>query len=106
MPVIPTVRVVITFTKFMELRPTEYFYTPLSSPTQFATTAIGNEDEGASVDKPSSGGSHRHHQYGGRGGGHQAETEDPFVIPSGYVWSSSEEKCRKMKRSNSMRRTK
>ncbi|GFP79055.1 ankyrin repeat domain-containing protein 13b [Phtheirospermum japonicum] len=36
-PVVPTVRVVITFTKFVELQqPTEdYFYTPLSSPRQF-----------------------------------------------------------------------
>ncbi|KAH6831604.1 Ankyrin repeat family protein [Perilla frutescens var. hirtella] len=91
-PVIPTVRVVITFTKFVELQPTEYFYTPLSSPRQFATAA-GSEDD--YLLPPSKGGS---------GGGEAAE--DPFVIPSGYVWSSSDDKYRKMKRSKSIRRTK
>lgn len=34
-PVVPTVRVVVTFTKFVELQSTEQFFTPLSSPRHF-----------------------------------------------------------------------
>ncbi|KAG6386902.1 hypothetical protein SASPL_152079 [Salvia splendens] len=90
-PVIPTVRVVITFTKFMELQPIEHFYTPLSSPTQLLdeTTCGGGESSVHLPPRPSKGGS-----------GEQA-AEDPFVIPSGYRWSSSEDKNRKMKKSKS-----
>lgn len=91
---IPTVRVVITFTKFMELQPIEHFYTPLSSPTQLLdeTTTCGGESSGLLLPRPSRGGRLK--------SGEQA-AEDPFVIPSGYRWSSSEDKNRKMKRSKS-----
>ncbi|XP_057794967.1 uncharacterized protein LOC131011187 [Salvia miltiorrhiza] len=88
-PVIPTVRVVITFTKFVDLEPIEHFYTPLSSPTQLA----GSEDEttsgGKGVPPPSC---------------RRQLADDPFVIPGGYGWSRSDDKCRKMKRSKSMTR--
>ncbi|KAJ6951114.1 ankyrin repeat domain-containing protein 13C-A-like [Populus alba x Populus x berolinensis] len=46
-PIVPTVRVLITFTKFEELQPSEEFSTPLSSPAHFQD-AKSKESEGAS----------------------------------------------------------
>ncbi|KAL0363215.1 UNVERIFIED_CONTAM: Ankyrin repeat domain-containing protein 13C-B [Sesamum calycinum] len=111
-PVVPTVRVVITFTKFVELQPVEKFYTPLSSPRQFGN-GRGSEKESRSGDNGSSylsfsssswlrGGSQQHQQSSSSG----REVVDPFAIPSGYSWSSFDEKKRKMKKSKSTRRTK
>ncbi|KAL0286205.1 UNVERIFIED_CONTAM: hypothetical protein Sangu_2743900 [Sesamum angustifolium] len=111
-PVVPTVRVVITFTKFVELQPVEKFYTPLSSPRQFGN-GRGSEKESTSGDNGSSylsfsssswlrGGSQQHQQSSSSG----REVVDPFAIPSGYSWSSFDEKKRKMKKSKSTRRTK
>ncbi|KAH6775969.1 hypothetical protein C2S52_013530 [Perilla frutescens var. hirtella] len=77
-PVVPTVRVVITFTKFVELQPAEDdFHTPPSSPRQ-----SDGEYESSS------------------GGG---EEVDPFMIPSGYTWirSSSSTKSGKEESSRS-----
>ncbi|KAI3456464.1 hypothetical protein Pfo_013127 [Paulownia fortunei] len=109
-PVVPTVRVVITFTKFVELQPVENFYTPLSSPRQFASGRSSEEEESTSGDSSSyfsfssswlRGGS-RHQQSGSSG----RQPVDPFAIPSGYSWSRFDEKNRKMKKSKSTRRTK
>ncbi|MBA0778368.1 hypothetical protein Gotri_006238, partial [Gossypium trilobum] len=44
-PVVPTVRVVITFTKFVELQSTEQFFTPLSSPRYFSNGRGQTEDD-------------------------------------------------------------
>ncbi|KAL0398776.1 UNVERIFIED_CONTAM: Ankyrin repeat domain-containing protein 13C [Sesamum radiatum] len=83
-PVVPTVRVVITFTKFVELQPVEKFYTPLSSPRQFLN-GRESEEESRSGDNGS-----QHHQQGSSSSGREA-TVDPFAIPSGYSWSSFDE---------------
>lgn len=108
-PVVPTVRVVITFTKFVELQPVEKFYTPLSSPRQFVN-GRGSEEESTSGDNDSyfsfssswlrDGSQLRQSSSSGQG------AVDPFAIPSGYSWSSFDEKNRKMKKSKSTRRTK
>ncbi|KAG8365398.1 hypothetical protein BUALT_Bualt18G0100500 [Buddleja alternifolia] len=104
-PVVPTVRVVITFTKFVELQPIDNFYTPLSSPRQLAN-GRGSEDESSSGDNTGyfslssswlKGGS-RQQKTSSSGG---QTVEDPFLIPNGYSWSSFDEKNRKMKRSTS-----
>ncbi|KAL8032861.1 hypothetical protein ABFX02_13G124500 [Erythranthe guttata] len=68
-PVVPTVRVVITFTKFEELQPVENFYTPLSSPGQFVNERGSSEDDGLSS------------------GGDGRQPVDPFAIPDKYRWS-------------------
>ncbi|KAL8461446.1 hypothetical protein ACS0TY_031984 [Phlomoides rotata] len=99
-PVVPTVRVVITFTKFVELQPIENFYTPLSSPREFVNeeSTSGGGDESGYFSFSSSwlrGGSSR----GGK-------PTDPFAIPSGYLLSSFDEKNRKLKKSKSSRKTK
>ncbi|KAM3285396.1 ankyrin repeat domain-containing protein 13C [Capsicum chacoense] len=108
-PVVPTVRVVITFTKFVELQPIEQFYTPFSSPRHLLHG--DSEDESSSSNYyslPSSSSSSswllksKQPQQNRNG----AQQVDPFAIPRGYSWSSFDEKNRKMKKSKSTRRTK
>ncbi|XP_075523113.1 uncharacterized protein LOC142555871 [Primulina tabacum] len=94
-PVIPTVKVVITFTKFVQLQTIEHFYTPPSSPRQFSGGIRGEYFSswlsGSRSRQQASEGEHM---------------IDPFAIPSGYSWSSFDEKKKKMKKSKSSRRTK
>ncbi|KAL6542918.1 hypothetical protein OROHE_010438 [Orobanche hederae] len=117
-PVVPTVRVVITFTKFVELkRPTEHFYTPLSSPRQFPNVKDEIPSGGGGDDKSNhftwlmGGSSDRHVQSSNSssGGGDEA-VDDPFRIPSGYNWSSfsgknSSSSRKTMSKSKSTRKT-
>lgn len=72
---VPTVRVVITFTKFVELQADneDEFHTPPSSPTK------GDNGGGGLFSLGS-----RHKESSSSGSG--AEEEDPFVIPRGYKW--------------------
>lgn len=121
-PVVPTVRVVITFTKFVELQPIEQFYTPASSPGQFVNGGRSFEEDentdsstnsssylsasSSSFSWLSSSSSSRtcslaKKQQNVCNGGQQG---DPFAIPSGYSWSRVDEKSRKMKKSKSTRR--
>ncbi|TMX00435.1 hypothetical protein EJD97_000866 [Solanum chilense] len=94
-PIVPTIRVLVTFTKFEELEPVDEFSTPLSSPTNFqdakskesdgSTSWIswmkGNRDELSSDSK-----------------NHSFQDEiDPFRIPSDYAWVDANEKKRRMK---------
>jgi hypothetical protein len=99
-PVVPTIRVVITFTKFEELKSQEEFSTPVSSPTHFQDS---KEKEG---DAPPAGGSWfswiRGSQNQGTNGAvhlenHLEEEVDPFQIPSDYIWVDMNEKKRRMK---------
>ncbi|PSS10372.1 Ankyrin repeat domain-containing protein [Actinidia chinensis var. chinensis] len=113
-PVVPTVRVVITFTKFVELQPTEQFYTPFSSPRHFTNERGPDEEPESSsssastswlrrsTSRPSSASKQWHHNYSVSG----QQSLDPFAIPSGYTWSSFDEKNRKMKKSKSTRKAK
>lgn len=115
-PVVPTVRVVITFTKFVQLQPTELFYTPMSSPR-----FLSNGDSSSPEEKPesrfstwssSSASSWLRRSNSSRSGNKQqqqcpeAMEADPFAIPSGYSWESIDSKNRKMKKSKSVRRSK
>ena len=100
-PVVPTIRVVVTFTKFEELKPSEEFSTPLSSPRHF-------QDVKAEVEAPAaSNGSWLYWMRGtqslSKSGAsssldQQLEEEiDPFLIPSEYRWIDIEEKKRRMR---------
>ncbi|KAH0673477.1 hypothetical protein KY284_024564 [Solanum tuberosum] len=94
-PIVPTIRVLVTFTKFEELEPVDEFSTPLSSPTNFqdakskesdgSTSWIswmkGNRDELSSDS--------RNHSF--------QDEIDPFRIPSDYAWVDANEKKRRMK---------
>ncbi|CAF2036030.1 BnaA09g03520D [Brassica napus] len=92
-PIIPTVRVLVTFTKFEELQPSEEFSTPPSSPV-FHDAKSSDNSSWVSWMK------------GARGGGQASDCEsnryrddevDPFLIPSDYTWVDSAEKKRRMK---------
>ncbi|KAL8551963.1 hypothetical protein ACS0TY_000857 [Phlomoides rotata] len=93
-PIVPTIRVLVTFTKFEELQPIEEFSTPLSSPAHFQD----------SKSKESEGSSWISWMRGSRGGqssdseGRSFRDEvDPFTIPSDYAWVDANEKKRRMK---------
>ncbi|KAL1199005.1 hypothetical protein V5N11_028346 [Cardamine amara subsp. amara] len=103
-PVIPTVKVIITFTKFMALQPVDQFYTPLSSPRHLCT---GVEDQSdVDVDKKSdirtstsrpsfSSRSWLRLNISSTGKGSQRrleeeeQTVDPFEIPIEYKWTTT-----------------
>uniref|UniRef100_A0A1J3J8Y1 Ankyrin repeat domain-containing protein 13B n=1 Tax=Noccaea caerulescens TaxID=107243 RepID=A0A1J3J8Y1_NOCCA len=97
-PLIPTVRVLVTFTKFQELQPSEEFITPPSSPVF--------HDAKSSENPSSASGSWVSWMKGTRGGGQSSDGDsnrykdnevDPFLIPSDYKWVDSAEKKRRMK---------
>uniref|UniRef100_A0A1J3JP72 Ankyrin repeat domain-containing protein 13B n=1 Tax=Noccaea caerulescens TaxID=107243 RepID=A0A1J3JP72_NOCCA len=92
-PIIPTVRVVVTFTKFEELQvPEEEFSTPPSSPVFHDAKSSTSENSSPSwiswmrSGKSSDNDSNRY-----------KEEVDPFLIPSDYTWVDSAEKKRRMK---------
>ncbi|TKY52091.1 Ankyrin repeat domain-containing protein 13B [Spatholobus suberectus] len=94
-PIVPTIRVLVTFTKFEELQPAEEFSTPLSSPAYFQD-AKSKESEGST--------SWISWMKGSRGtqsddsDSHRFKDEvDPFNIPSDYKWVDANERKRRMK---------
>ncbi|XP_027331434.1 ankyrin repeat domain-containing protein 13C-like [Abrus precatorius] len=120
-PVVPTVRVVITFTKFVELQPLEQFYTPFSSPRHLLS-GRGDEQHKAETRCSSSSSSSsssvastwlRRNNSVSNGGNKQQQRcssmpldSEPFAIPAGYAWASVDDKSRKMKKSKSVRKSK
>ncbi|XP_077227007.1 uncharacterized protein LOC143860313 [Tasmannia lanceolata] len=98
-PVVPTIRVLVTFTKFEELQPLEEFCTPPSSPENSHATgkeipATQNSSSWIQWIKgpyrqsaPMISGPSRHIE----------DIQDPFIIPPGYTWITVEEKKKKMK---------
>ncbi|KAH7691552.1 Ankyrin repeat domain-containing protein 13 [Dioscorea alata] len=95
-PIVPTIRVLVTFTKFEELQPQDEFATPLSSPTHF-------QDSKSKESETSS--SWYSWVRGSRGGQSSDSTDgrnwkdeiDPFHIPSDYTWVNADEKKRRIK---------
>ncbi|GAU41942.1 hypothetical protein TSUD_380470 [Trifolium subterraneum] len=115
-PVVPTVRVVITFTKFVELQPVEKFYTPFTSPRHLIASDNDDEQQNPETSYSSftsswlrrnnsqSGSSRIKQQQKSTSG---ALELDPFVIPEGYTWSNSgDDKSKKLNKSKSLRRSK
>ncbi|KAI7750787.1 hypothetical protein M8C21_030729, partial [Ambrosia artemisiifolia] len=117
-PVVPTVRVIITFTKFVELqRPEEQFFTPMSSPRQFVSSGRDNRHGDVVDDDDDKKGNHRGSvssswlsRNGSRSGhstlqkGTPQQVADPFAVPVGYVWSSFDDKGKQLKKSKSTSR--
>ncbi|XP_026662310.2 uncharacterized protein LOC103711881 [Phoenix dactylifera] len=92
-PVVPTIRVLVTFTKFEELQPLEDFSTPPSSP----------EKNHPSKKQPSSswlqwikGSSHQKRSKSSGPSNCVENIEDPFTIPPDYTWISPEAKKKKL----------
>ncbi|VVA91017.1 unnamed protein product [Arabis nemorensis] len=110
-PVIPTVKVVITFTKFVFLRPMDQFYTPLSSPRHLSAPlkdqsdvdGDGKSDMKMSTSRPSFSTPfwlRLNITATGKSSQRQLEEEeeqtvDPFAIPTGYKWTSNSDKSGK-----------
>ncbi|XP_047311195.1 ankyrin repeat domain-containing protein 13A-like [Impatiens glandulifera] len=107
-PVVPTVKVVITFTKFTELQqPIEHFYTPLSSPRLFSSAGCDNETDKSSSSSTTTAAASSATAWLRRSNSKTslvnkkvnfslpatpAQQSNPFAIPSGYRWSSFDEK--------------
>lgn len=94
-PVIPTVKVVITFSKFVAL-PSMDFYTPVSSPSHISAGVEDQCDVESDIRtsttrrsfswlrlKATKKSSQRRLKK------EQAQKEDPFAIPAGYKWTSN-----------------
>ncbi|KAJ4802426.1 Ankyrin repeat protein-like [Rhynchospora pubera] len=97
-PIVPTIRVLVTFTKFEELQTSDEFATPPSSPTQF-------QDSGKAMKEQDGSGSWYSWVKGSRGGSSSEGSDDrvlrdepdPFIIPSDYTWVDANEKKRRLK---------
>lgn len=77
-PIVPSIKVVVSFTKFELLPPANEFYTPPSSPQRENPTI---DDSNL---KPIN---------------YAEEIQDPFVIPPDYTWISEGEKKTKIQES-------
>lgn len=94
-PIVPTIRVLVTFTKFEELQSVEEFSTPLSSPAHFQDSK-SKESEGSSSWISWMRGSRGGQSSDGESRSFKDEI-DPFLIPSDYTWVDANEKKRRMK---------
>nr|GMD01966.1 ankyrin repeat domain-containing protein 13B-like [Ipomoea batatas] len=95
-PVVPTIRVIVTFTKFEELPPLEEeFSTPPSSPTHFQDAKSTDFESFTSWNTWLRG------NQGEQSGESESESFqnefDPFQIPSDYAWVDAKEKKRRRK---------
>lgn len=96
-PIVPTIRVVVTFTKFEELQPIEEFSTPLSSPAHFQDSK-SKDSEGSSSWISWMRGSRGGQSSDGESVSHRYRDDvDPFSIPPDYNWVDANEKKRRMK---------
>ncbi|XWS35102.1 hypothetical protein CRYUN_Cryun21dG0097500 [Craigia yunnanensis] len=94
-PVVPTIRVLVTFTKFEELQPVDEFSTPPSSPTAGRESpAVTNSSSSSWFQwikapyhrpSPSSNSCNKIENF-----------QDPFAIPPDYTWITAEAKKKKM----------
>ncbi|KAG0483954.1 hypothetical protein HPP92_012038 [Vanilla planifolia] len=92
-PIIPTVRMIITFTKFTRVQPTEQFFTPLSSPRHLsAPEEEENRRKAESIPHKNSWlkwSSSAAKSSISRGKSISLQVDDhvdPFIIPSDYTW--------------------
>lgn len=93
-PIVPTIRVLVTFTKFEELQPVEEFTTPPTSPAHFQDCK-SKEPEGST--SWISWMRNRGSQSSDSESRSFRDEVDPFLIPSDYAWVDANEKKRRMK---------
>lgn len=108
-PVVPTVRVLVTFTKFEEIQPDEEFSTPPSSPiaAAYESTSATNSSSSSSWFRWMKAPYNRSTSSSDSTSGHRREnSQDPFAIPSDYVWVTAEAKKKKMEEKNKSKKGK
>lgn len=102
-PVIPTIRVLVTFTKFEELEPLDEFSTPPSSPTGSQDDSAINQSSNSSwfqwIKAP-------YQRSSPSTSGRIENVQDPFVIPPNYTWITAEAKKKKMQEKNKSKKGK
>lgn len=102
-PVIPTIRVLVTFTKFEELEPLDEFSTPPSSPTGSQDDSVINQPSNSSwfqwIKAP-------YQRSSPSTSGRIENVQDPFVIPPNYTWITAEAKKKKMQEKNKSKKGK
>lgn len=104
---VPTIRVLVTFTKFLELQPVDEFSTPPSSPT----TAV--RDSSAAM-QPSSSSWFQwirtpYNRPSSSSGGSSSRIEnlqDPFSLPADYKWVTAEEKRKRVQEKSKLKKGK
>ncbi|GLT97841.1 hypothetical protein SLE2022_153870 [Rubroshorea leprosula] len=105
-PVVPTIKVLVTFTKFEELQPVDEFATPPSSPT------AGRESPAVSLSSTSSwfqwikAPYHRSGSSNCSSSNRIENIQDPFAIPPDYTWISAEAKKKKMQEKSKSKKAK
>lgn len=91
-PVIPTIRVLVTFTKFEELQPLDEFITPPSSPTATDHNLPATTSSSSSwfqwIKAP--------YQHASSSTSCIENAQDPFIIPADYTWITAEAKKKRM----------
>ncbi|MQL73564.1 hypothetical protein Taro_005902 [Colocasia esculenta] len=91
-PVVPTIRVLVTFTKFEELQPIDEFCTPPSSPERQSPSRQPSSSWIQWIKTP-----YQQNHNGSGPSSHRVEDiQDPFIIPSDYTWITPEAKKKKM----------
>ncbi|KAI3995430.1 hypothetical protein MKX01_006652 [Papaver californicum] len=123
-PVVPTVRVIVTFTKFVNLPAVEQFYTPVSSPRHLCSNGDHHQQQEEQKDKHNNSSSSsswlrrsnstllssskQNQRCSSTAAPYQAD--DPFVIPCNYTWSRNDDtttnKDQKLKKSKPIRKFK
>lgn len=92
-PVVPTIRVIVTFTKFEELQPSEEFSTPPSSPGGKSPVPQAQSSSWLQWIKAP----YRQNYSTASGPSSRVEDiQDPFLIPPDYTWTTPEAKKKKM----------
>ncbi|MBA0599890.1 hypothetical protein Gorai_006090 [Gossypium raimondii] len=104
-PVVPTIRVLVTFTKFEELQPVDEFSTPPSSPTTSRESPAVTHSSGSSwfqwIKAP------YHRPSSSNYSCNKIENlQDPFAIPPDYTWITAEAKKKKMREKSKLQKVK
>ncbi|KAI3987705.1 hypothetical protein MKX01_028439 [Papaver californicum] len=129
-PVVPTVRVIVTFAKFVNLQPVEQFYTPVSSPRHLCSNGDHHQQQEEvkkrqQKDKHNNNNSSSSSSWLRRSNSTLSsskqnqrcsstaapyQADDPFVIPCNYTWSRNDDtttnKDQNLKKSKSIRKSK
>lgn len=106
-PVVPTIRVLVTFTRFAELEPVDEFATPPSSPSSGRESpAVMTHSSNSSWFQWIKGSYPRSGSSNGSASNKIENILDPFAIPSEYTWITAEAKKKKMQEKNKAKKGK